>query len=125
MVEKLSTGVRVVQALGLEMKQSIITLAGDRSWSETRERWLSRAARAAGISQRAAKCMFYVEDREPRASTVEKVRRAVAARQEAAEANGRREIEDLRSRIAAVEAALARPENKPLAWADVVRRSAD
>lgn len=83
-VEKSSEG-NIVSALALEMRRSITALAGPRGWSETRERWIERAARRAGITYRQAKSLFYGECPDPRASVVERVRDAAArlARKEA------------------------------------------
>ena len=52
MLEKLSNSVT-------EVRDSIATVAGPRSWSDTRESWLARAARRAGISYRTTKSLWY------------------------------------------------------------------
>lgn len=39
----------------------VIALAGQRNWSDTREAWLSRPARATGLSLRRVKAIFYQE----------------------------------------------------------------
>ena len=39
----------------------VAAVAGPRSWSDTRESWLARAARRAGISYRQTKALFYEE----------------------------------------------------------------
>lgn len=85
MAEKFS-GAKVVSELALEMRRSITAVAGSRSWSETRERWLERAARKIGLTYRQTKALFYCEVHDPRASVVEKVRSAALkeARREAA-----------------------------------------
>ncbi|MBF9234702.1 hypothetical protein [Microvirga alba] len=62
-----------------EMRDAIIELAGNRRGDETRDRWLERAARAAGISFRTAKAFFNREAKNPGIEAVEKVR--VALRQ--------------------------------------------
>jgi molybdenum-dependent DNA-binding transcriptional regulator ModE len=100
------SGVTIVTDIAIEMRASIIALAGERAWTETRARWLERAARSAGISFRSAKALFYCEDRESRASTVEKVRRAVEA-QKQEEANARAETRDILERIRFLEERLA------------------
>lgn len=97
-VEKSSEG-NVVSALALEMRRSIAALAGARSFTETRERWLERAARRAGISFRTAKALFYQEQRDPRASVVERVR-------DAAQRLAKQEAADLASRFETIAAAL-------------------
>ena len=43
------------------MRELVAAVAGERGWGETRESWLSKAARRAGISFRAAKAIFYGE----------------------------------------------------------------
>ena len=80
------SGVRVVTEIAIEMRNSIIVLAGERGWAETRQRWLERAARQAGISYRAARALFYLEEHEPGASVVERIRVAVQRRKDTEEA---------------------------------------
>lgn len=53
MSEKLSRSASV--------RELIAAVAGPRQWSDTRESWLHRAARRAGISFRQAKALFYGE----------------------------------------------------------------
>ena len=81
-------GVRTVSDVAMEMHKSIITLAGEREWFENRDRWLEKAAHAAGISYRRAKAFFYRESVDPKSSAVDRVRIAVkrleASKQEAA-----------------------------------------
>ena len=60
-----------------EMRNAIVTLAGERRWHDTRESWLAGAARKAGISYRQAKAFFYGEARNPSVATVERVRAAL------------------------------------------------
>jgi hypothetical protein len=43
------------------VREFIATVAGPRSWSDTRESWLARAARRAGISYRQCKSLWYAE----------------------------------------------------------------
>jgi hypothetical protein len=100
------SGVTVLTQIAAEMREGIATLAGDRAWAETRQRWIERAARAAGISYRAAKAMFYGEDHDPSSATVERVRRAVAQRKITEEAN-RGDTNDILSRLAFLERRLA------------------
>ena len=73
--------------VALEMRSAIISLAGDRAIFDSRDRWLERAARAAGISRRAAKTLFYAETNNPGSEVVEKVRAALN-RKKAAEDDG-------------------------------------
>jgi hypothetical protein len=61
-----------------EMRDAIIKLAGERAFFETREVWIARAARRAGITARQAKAFFYKESPSPRHHDVEAVRLAVA-----------------------------------------------
>lgn len=44
-----------------QMREAISVVAGSRGWFETREAWLARAARKAGISFRACKALWYGE----------------------------------------------------------------
>lgn len=100
---KSSGGVRVVNELAIEMRQAIVTLAGERSWTETRQRWLERAARRAGITYRSARALFYCEPHQPRAAVVDQVRAAVS-QQKREEAISREELAEMRTRIALAEA---------------------
>ena len=68
-----------------EMHDAIVKLAGDREVFDSRERWLERAARRAGISFRTAKSLFYREGADPRASVIEKIRTAVRGHGDAEE----------------------------------------
>jgi hypothetical protein len=92
--------------IAAEMKDAITILGGERLWSDTRARWLERAARAAGISYRGAYALFYQQGHEPRACTVEKVRRAIKAREQG-EANARAEYRDITERLKLLERRLA------------------
>lgn len=47
------------------MRDLIAAVAGPRSWSDTRESWLARAARKAGISYRQTKSLWYGEIKDP------------------------------------------------------------
>ena len=102
MSEKFS-GVRVVSELALEMRSRLLTLAGPRRWTDTRESMLARAARRAGITYRTAKSLFYCESADPKSSVVERIR-AATAEQEAT--NARQEYRELCDRIARLEADL-------------------
>lgn len=41
------------------MQELVAAVAGPRQWGDTRQSWLARAARRAGISYRQAKSLFY------------------------------------------------------------------
>jgi uncharacterized protein HemY len=58
------------------MRSAIIELAGNRDVFDSRNRWLDRAARVAGISSRMARRLFYCETNNPSSEVVESVRRA-------------------------------------------------
>lgn len=59
-------------------REEITVIAGPYSPSDTRESWLSRAARRAGVSVRTAKSLFYGETIDPRDSVAQRVRGAAA-----------------------------------------------
>lgn len=104
-----SSGVRVVSQLAIDMRNAIIELAGDRAVFDSRERWIARAARVAGVSYRTARAFFYAEHDEPRSSSVEKVRMALARKrkeQTDAEAVSRNEYREIMDRISILEARL-------------------
>lgn len=50
---------------GIVMRELVAAVAGQRQWSDTRENWLNRAARRAGISFRQTKALFYGEITDP------------------------------------------------------------
>jgi hypothetical protein len=111
--ESSSNEVGAVSALVAEMREAIIELAGDRALFDTRDRWLERAARAAGISRRMAKTFFYNEKCNPSSEVVDAVRAARDNLRTKAGRNARRKIEveaidilALEERLARVEAAL-------------------
>ncbi len=113
-MENSSDRSRIVTTVAFEMKSSIARLAGQRALHDTRESWLRRGARAAGISYRQAKSLFYGESADPRSSTVEAVRGALAKRRHK-EAAAREEfraaiklIEDFERGLAAFDPDLAR-----------------
>ena len=104
-----SSGVRVVSEIAIEMRRAVIALAGEREWNETREAWLRRAAKRAGVSYRTARSFFYAEVSDPRASVVELVRAAVVAANKdrvSKLAEARREHEEIIVRIEALESRL-------------------
>ena len=92
--------------VAFEMKSSIAELAGPRDLHDTRESWLRRGARRAGITYRQAKSLFYGESADPRSSTVEAVRRALSE-QERQEEDAREEFRAALQRIELIEARLA------------------
>lgn len=49
----------------LSLRELVAKVAGPREWSDTRETWLARAARKAGISYRQCKALFYGEIADP------------------------------------------------------------
>jgi hypothetical protein len=93
----------VTMSVALEMKSSIVSLAGARSDCDTRESMIARAARRAGIGYRIAKAFYYGETANPRSDAVEKVRAAVRQTQEQ---KARREASELAIQIARLEATL-------------------
>lgn len=119
-----------------EMRDAIIKLAGERAFFETREVWLARAARRAGISQRQAKAFFYREASSPRHQDVEAVRLAVSTLNSAEGARDSerrdreqdRELEELRAIVERLEAVADRFDEHRLradagAIRDVARRA--
>lgn len=82
-----------------EMHKAIVKLAGERSWCETREAWIARAARKADIPYRAAKALFYREVSDPKSSIVERVRHAVAMTNKCLEDNTGVDYKKLKIRI--------------------------
>jgi hypothetical protein len=47
------------------MRELVAAVAGPRQWGDTRESWLARAARRAGVSFRQTKSLFYGEITDP------------------------------------------------------------
>lgn len=45
----------------MSVRELVALVAGPRAWSDTRQSWIARAARRAGISYRQAKSLFYGE----------------------------------------------------------------
>lgn len=88
-------------SLAEEMRRAIVALAGPRSWLDTRESMIARAARKAGLTFRQARALFYGETADPKYSVVRRVREAVDL--EAA----RREHQKFMAGIRALEAALS------------------
>jgi hypothetical protein len=86
-----------------EMRDAIRELAGPRSFTDTRESWLNRAARRAGISFRQAKAFHYGETMNPRVADVEKVRTAVRSTHTGAHTH----VRDVEERLQALEQLVA------------------
>lgn len=61
-----------------EMKSAIVKIAGPCTWNTNRKRWLHDAALRAGISDRAAFGLFYLEYQNPSAKLVDKIRAAAS-----------------------------------------------
>lgn len=62
------------------MRELVAAVAGPREWSDTRESWLARAARRAGISYRSVKAIWYGEITNPRNRSIQLLEHAVRAR---------------------------------------------
>jgi hypothetical protein len=88
-----------------EMRDAIRELAGPRDFNDTRESWLNRAARRAGISFRQAKAFHYGETPNPRASDVEKVRTAIRTTQ--TRTGARTHVRDVEERLQELEKLVA------------------
>jgi hypothetical protein len=58
------------------LRELLATVAGPRQWSDTRESWLNRAARRAGITFRQAKACFYGELTDPLHPSAQRLRDA-------------------------------------------------
>lgn len=91
-----------------EMQEAVRALAGPRTFSDTRESWLARAARKAGISFRQAKAFHYGETMNPRVQDVEKVRAAVRSAQGSQRrAGATTHVRDIEERLAELEKLVA------------------
>lgn len=62
------------------MRELVAAVAGQREFSDTRESWLNRAARRAGISFRSVKGIFYGEIADPRHPAVQLLQHAASRR---------------------------------------------
>lgn len=58
------------------MRNLVVAVAGPRLWQDTRQSWLARAARKAGISYRQCKALFYGEITDPYHKAARKMRDA-------------------------------------------------
>ena len=107
----------IVMSIALEMKHSIVALAGARSDCDTKESMIARAARRAGIGFRIAKSFYYGETRNPRSENVERVRAAVRTLQER---EARKDAQQLATQIARLDATL-RSQNPDMDRVDIDR----
>jgi hypothetical protein len=85
------------------MQELVAAVAGPREWGDTRQSWIARAARRAGISFRQAKSIFYGEITDPEHKAVRRLRDFITASEEKAVRDERNEF---RARLARLEAAL-------------------
>jgi hypothetical protein len=67
---------------GSVMRELVAAVAGPRQWGDTRQSWIGRAARRAGVSYRAAKSLFYGEITDPEHKAARKMK-AAAGKHEA------------------------------------------
>jgi hypothetical protein len=87
------------------MHRAIVRLAGEhRGWNDTREAWLSRAAKAAGITPRQAKALYYRETQSPAGDVVWKVSCALSHLDATEKENA--DYSDLERRINVIEQCL-------------------
>lgn len=105
--EKASKKMSHVADIRDELHEGIVRLAGVRARSDTRESWIARAARKAGLTHRMARSLFYREIDDPKWSVVAAVRDALRRFDDIQEAVARDELDTLRRRIASLETALA------------------
>ena len=105
--EKASAKMSHVADIRDELHDAMIRVAGPREWSDTRESWIARAARRAGVPFRTARAVFYREIRDPKWSVVETIRAAARAFDEHNESKSRDELIALRARIERLEQEIA------------------
>lgn len=84
---------------GTPMRDAVSVLAGQWGPVETRESWLARAARRAGVSYRTIKAVWYGEIDNPDHKAAQQIL-------EAAERHGRREAGELAARLETLTSAL-------------------
>lgn len=87
------------------MRELIAAVAGPKGWDETRERWLERASRKAGISFRAAKAIFYQEIADPEHRAIRRLAQAARLREQ--ERQARADTATSIGKLVALRAALA------------------
>lgn len=80
-LEKSEVSAEIASEIADEMKAAIGIAAGPRTWDDTRERWLWRAAQRLGIDQRRAKSFWYREARQITATEYLTVKQRIAALQ--------------------------------------------
>lgn len=95
------------EKLADELRQSIISIAGERLPTDTRESWLRRGARKAGIEFGEAKRLFYRDSPNPRASLVDRVRAAVVRKNQEMETAFAKDYRELSARLELLEQQLA------------------
>lgn len=96
----------IKMTVAAEMKDAIVFLAGPRGWHDNRKSWLSKGARAAGISYRQARSLFYQEAENPRSKIVEAVREALRKRHSETLKEARNAYSELTQSIQRAESAL-------------------
>jgi len=69
---------RTPDCIALEMRDAVIMAGGNRSWSDTRQAWLARAARVLGITPRRAQSLFYQKARAIPAWEADNIRLQIA-----------------------------------------------
>lgn len=84
MPDKFADRSNVVTTVAFELKRDMTAVCGPRHEHDTRESWLRRGARAAGISYRQARSFFYCEHEDPRSAAALKLRDALEKRRQAA-----------------------------------------
>lgn len=87
-----------------DMRDVVAIVAGPRGWGDTRQSWLARAARRAGVTYRQAKALFYGEITDPKHLAARRMIEEAQRRRE--EKAARNEYAELRDRIARLEALL-------------------
>lgn len=104
MSQKSCKGLKTVAAtLADDMKVGIERLAGPRLPHDTRESWLRRGARRAGISLRAAQSLFYRQQSTPSGGVVWRVMRSLDAMDHEAQEAARNEYGRVVERIEQLE----------------------
>ena len=115
-IEKLNSSVEgnTMQCVKAGLRDAIIEIAGERGAFDTRQSWLARAARRAGISVSMATRLFHEYVDDPKTSIVERVRSAVVRSNAAIDAANRsqenmakNELNILKERIEYLERRLA------------------
>ena len=92
-----------VMNLAIELKAGLAELAGPLQPSDTRESWLARGARRAGVSHRTARAIYYGETTDPRTSVSDRIRAAVTRLRGEQLKRAQHEHQDILGRIARLE----------------------